>query len=104
LSVSGSISTSAGEAPTWRAQLALAMKVRAEVATVSPGPRPAAVAAACNAAVPLLKATAKRASTLAASARVISSTGDFPPVARYRSLISSTSSGEVGRPPRRSSR
>ena len=35
---------------------------------------------------------------------VIARTGDLPPVARYRSVISWTSSGGVGRPPRTSFR
>ena len=53
---------------------------------------------------PTMARTGRRASSLAASSRVIPSTGERPPVARYRSRISSTSSGDVGRPPRRSSR
>ena len=46
----------------------------------------------------------RAASSFACTDRMMSSTGDLPPVARYRSRISSTSSGAVGRPPRTSSR
>ena len=58
----------------------------------------------CQCRRPTKTRTGRRASSLTASSRVMSSTGERPPVARYRSRISSTSSGEVGRPPRRSRR
>src|SRR5438128_11569888 len=45
-----------------------------------------------------------RSSSLRAASRVIARTGDLPPVARYRSVISWTSSGGVRRPPRTSLR
>ena len=56
--VARSMSTNTGVAPTYTAALALAANDSGEVATTSPGPSPAANAAACNAAVPLEKATA----------------------------------------------
>ena len=51
------MSANTGLAPQYRAQLALAAKVMGLVITSSPGPIPAASAAICSAAVPLLTAT-----------------------------------------------
>ncbi len=50
------------------AQFAEATKLIGVVSISSPGPRPAAAAAPCSAAVPLAKATAWRACTASASA------------------------------------
>ena len=58
LYVSGQISAKTGLAPQYKMQFALAAKVSGVVITSSPGPIPAARQAQCNAAVPLLTATA----------------------------------------------
>src|ERR1039458_10155324 len=60
-SVSGETSANTGVAPWYKMQLAVAQKVMGVVIASSPGPRPAANAAPCNAAVPELKLTACRA-------------------------------------------
>src|SRR5260370_24182371 len=62
-SVSGETSANTGVAPWYKMQLAVAQDVIGVVMASSPGPRPAANAAPCNAAVPELKLTACRAPT-----------------------------------------
>ena len=54
----GSTSAKRGVAPTYRTAFAVATNVIGVVIASSPGPRPAAAAAPCSAAVPELKATA----------------------------------------------
>ena len=67
--VSESMSTRPTSAPTYLAQFALAMNVRGDVTTRSPGPSPATDVHACKPAVPLENATAWRAPTRSAIAR-----------------------------------
>ena len=58
LKVSGSISTKTGVAPTSLMASAVAIKVKGDVKTASPGPMPLAIRAMSRASVPEAQATA----------------------------------------------
>src|SRR5271165_602306 len=86
--VSGETSANTGVAPWYKTQLAVAQNVIGEVMASSPGPRPAANAAPCSAAVPELKLTAYRASTHAANRS--SNSPIFGPVVNQSDFRTST--------------
>src|SRR5260370_35411264 len=88
-SLSGETSANTGVAPWYKMQLAVAQNVIGVVIASSPGPRPAANAAPCNAAVPELKLTACRAPTHAAN-RSSNSTIFRPVVSQSDSRTSTT--------------
>ena len=96
-SVPGSTSANRTSAPVYRTAFAVATNVMGVVMASSPGPRPAASAAPCRAAVPDENATAWRAPV--AAHRPASSTGMRGPVVsqsdRSAAVTASTSASST---------